>query len=91
MNAAIFPGSDPSHLFCCSYSLAPGMPMCECSRLAYWTPTLFNGRFTVEGCKGVFCVATPRTLEDPVGLEKELALPAVQGTLNVLEAAKRLG
>ena len=36
-------------------------------------------------------MATPLTLEDPVGLEKELVLPAVQGTQNVLEAAKRLG
>lgn len=36
-------------------------------------------------------MATPRTLEDPVGLEKEVVLPAVQGTLNGLEAAKWLG
>ncbi|KAH9684338.1 Epimerase domain-containing protein [Citrus sinensis] len=45
----------------------------------------------VEGCKGVFHVASPCTLEDPVDPEKELILPAVQGTLNVLEAAKRFG
>ncbi|KAK9217083.1 hypothetical protein WN943_005708 [Citrus x changshan-huyou] len=30
-SAVIFPGSDPSHLFCCSYSLAPAMPIWECS------------------------------------------------------------
>jgi nucleoside-diphosphate-sugar epimerase len=45
----------------------------------------------VEGCQGVFHVASPCTLEDPKDPHKELVLPAVQGTLNVLEAAKRHG
>lgn len=34
-------------------------------------------------------MASPCTLEDPVDPQKELVLPAVQGTLNVLEAAKK--
>lgn len=45
----------------------------------------------VDGCEGVFHVASPCTLEDPKEPEKELVLPAVQGTMNVLEAAKRFG
>lgn len=33
-------------------------------------------------------MASPCTLEDPKDPQKELILPAVQGTINVLEAAK---
>ncbi|KAL5704785.1 hypothetical protein ACHQM5_023161 [Ranunculus cassubicifolius] len=45
----------------------------------------------IHGCQGVFHVASPCTLEDPMDPEAELVVPAVQGTLNVLEAAKMGG
>ncbi|KAL0384678.1 UNVERIFIED_CONTAM: Cinnamoyl-CoA reductase 2 [Sesamum radiatum] len=47
----------------------------------------------VEGCAGggVFHVASPCTLEDPVDPQTELLEPAVKGTLNVLAAAKKFG
>ncbi|KAK6119127.1 hypothetical protein DH2020_047135 [Rehmannia glutinosa] len=48
---------------------------------------------SVEGCAGggVFHVASPCTLEDPVDPQTELVDPAVKGTLNVLAAAKKFG
>lgn len=39
----------------------------------------------------MFHVASPCSLEDPLDPQKELLDPAVKGTLNVLEAAKRFG
>ncbi|CAJ1962832.1 unnamed protein product [Sphenostylis stenocarpa] len=45
----------------------------------------------VDGCSSVFHVASPCMLEDPADPHRELLEPAVQGTLNVLEAARRVG
>lgn len=36
-------------------------------------------------------MASPCSLEDPVDPQKELVDPAVKGTINVLEAARRFG
>lgn len=80
IHASIFPGSDPSHL------LANG------SHVVVYEADVLDLEAVckaVEGCQGVFHVASPCTLEDPKDPQKELVLPAVQGTLNVLEAAKR--
>lgn len=86
INATVFPGSDSSHLFA-----LPGAG--DANLRVFEADVLDSGAVSraVEGCKGVFHVASPCTLEDPVDPEKELILPAVQGTLNVLEAAKRFG
>ncbi|KAK9217105.1 hypothetical protein WN943_005730 [Citrus x changshan-huyou] len=86
INATVFPGSDSSHLFA-----LPGAG--DANLRVFEADVLDSGAISraVEGCKGVFHVASPCTLEDPVDPEKELILPAVQGTLNVLEAAKRFG
>lgn len=45
----------------------------------------------VAGCSGVFHVASPCTLEDPRDPQQELIRPAVEGTLNVLEASRSAG
>lgn len=87
IHAAIFPGSDPSHLL----SL-PGASV----RLVVHEVNVLDADAVsraVEGCAGggVFHLASPCTLEDPVDPHKELVEPAVQGTLNVLAAAKRFG
>lgn len=83
IHAAIFPNSDASHLF----SLHPDAK----SRIKIFDVDLLDAAAVsraVDGCSGVFHVASPCTLEDPVDPQRELLLPAVQGTLNVLEAAK---
>lgn len=88
IHAAIFPGSDPSHL----YSLA-GASNAGIRLLVYEVNILDADAVAraIEGCAGggVFHVASPCTLEDPVDPQKELVEPAVQGTINVLTAAKR--
>ncbi|KAG6723677.1 hypothetical protein I3843_03G214500 [Carya illinoinensis] len=83
IHASIFPGSDPSHLF--------DLPGAKDCLVVYEADILDLDAVckAVDGCKGVFHVASPCTLEDPKDPEKELVLPAVQGTLNVLEAALR--
>ncbi|CAL0334519.1 unnamed protein product [Lupinus luteus] len=84
IHATIFPGTSSSHLF----TLHPDAS----SRL-----TLFQADITdsdavstaIQGCSGVFHVASPCTLQDPTDPHADLIRPAVQGTLNVLHAAKR--
>lgn len=85
IHASIFPGSDPSHLF--------SLPGAAGDRLVVHEADLLDAeavRRAIEGCAGggVFHVASPCTLEDPVDPQKELVEPAVKGTLNVLAAAK---
>ncbi|KAK4794225.1 hypothetical protein SAY86_012219 [Trapa natans] len=86
IHASIFPGSDASHLL--------SLPGASSGRIRVFEADLLDadavGR-AVEGCTGVFHVASPCTLEDPKDPERELILPAVQGTLNVLEAARKSG
>lgn len=83
IRASIFPGSDPSHLF--------SLPGADEHLVVYEADVLDLEAVckAVEGSRGVFHVASPCTLEDPKDPEKELLLPAVRGTLNVLEAAKK--
>lgn len=79
IHASIYSGSDFSHLL----SLHPSIKIFEANVMDY-DPILS----AISGCKGVFHVASPCTLEDPKDPEEELLKPAVQGTLNVLNAAK---
>ncbi|CAM0883012.1 unnamed protein product [Alopecurus aequalis] len=48
-------------------------------------------RLAVEGAHGVFHLASPLILQPPHDPESELLKPAVDGTLNVLRAAKDCG
>ncbi|XWS11590.1 hypothetical protein CRYUN_Cryun37aG0011900 [Craigia yunnanensis] len=85
IHASIYPGSDPTHLFSLPGATSPNV------RLEVYEADVLDYSAVlkaVEGCQGVFHVASPCTLEDPKDPEKELVTPAVQGTLNVLEAAK---
>ncbi|KAK9286167.1 hypothetical protein L1049_015615 [Liquidambar formosana] len=86
IHASVYPGSDASHLF----SL-PGAASDHVRLLVYEANVLDDRAISkaIEGCTGVFHVASPCTLEDPHDPQKELVEPAVQGTLNVLEAARR--
>lgn len=84
IHATVYPGSDPSHLF--------ALPRAGNANLRVYEAEVLDSDAVsraVEGCTGVFHVASPCTLEDPKDPEKELVLPAVQGTINVLEAAKK--
>ncbi|XP_054801025.1 cinnamoyl-CoA reductase 1 isoform X2 [Prosopis cineraria] len=84
IHATLFPNSDASHLF--------GLHLDAKSRIKLFEVDVLDAASVtraVDGCSGVFHVASPCTLEDPVDPQKELVLPAVQGTLNVLEAAKK--
>ncbi|XVF23179.1 hypothetical protein REPUB_Repub13aG0015000 [Reevesia pubescens] len=85
IHASIYPGSDPTHLFSLPGANSPNVKLkvYEADVLEY--DAVFKA---VEGCQGVFHVASPCTLDDPKDPEKELVKPAVQGTLNVLEAAR---
>lgn len=86
IHASIYPGSDPSHLF-----EIPGATDASLSLEVFEADVLDHDAIckAVEGCQGVFHVASPCTLEDPKDPQEELVMPAVQGTLNVLEAAKK--
>ncbi|KAJ0010467.1 hypothetical protein Pint_33009 [Pistacia integerrima] len=84
IHATIYPGSDPSHLFTLRAASKANLKVFEADIL----DDVAVSR-AVEGCTGVFHVASPCTLEDPQDPQEELVLPAVQGTLNVLEAAKK--
>ncbi|XAR49195.1 Cinnamoyl-CoA reductase [Bertholletia excelsa] len=88
IHAAVFPGSDSSHLL--------SLPGASGARLVLHEADILDPAAVsaaVEGCAGggVFHVASPCTLEDPEDPQKELVIPAVQGTLNVLAAAKMFG
>ncbi|XP_010514011.1 PREDICTED: cinnamoyl-CoA reductase 1-like [Camelina sativa] len=83
IHASIYPGSDPNHLL-----KLPGSD----SKIEIFEADLLDSDAisrAIDGCSGVFHVASPCTLDPPVDPEKELVEPAVKGTINVLEAAKR--
>ncbi|KAA8545374.1 hypothetical protein F0562_020158 [Nyssa sinensis] len=87
IHASVFPGSDASHLFALPGAADPDV------RLVVHEADVLDAKAVsnaVEGCAGggVFHVASPCSLEDPVDPQGELVTPAVQGTLNVLAAAK---
>ncbi|KAH7576081.1 hypothetical protein JRO89_XS02G0287600 [Xanthoceras sorbifolium] len=85
VNAAVYPGSDSTHLLALSKEEATtNLRIFEADVLDYKAVEK-----AVEGCVGVFHVASPCSLDDPQDSEKELLLPAIQGTINVLEAAKK--
>ncbi|KAK6119101.1 hypothetical protein DH2020_047144 [Rehmannia glutinosa] len=90
IHLSIFPGSDPSHLFSLPGATSPAV-----SLIVHHVDLLDAAAVdkAVEGCAGggVFHVASPCTLEDPVDPQTELVDPAVKGTLNVLAAAKKFG
>ncbi|XP_010252257.1 PREDICTED: cinnamoyl-CoA reductase 2 [Nelumbo nucifera] len=86
IHASIFPGSDDSHL-----RSFPGGATTD-GRLSIYEADILDADAVsraVDGCSGVFHVASPCTLEDPKNPELELLRPAVQGTLNVLEASRK--
>ncbi|PHU10171.1 hypothetical protein BC332_22031 [Capsicum chinense] len=88
IHAAIFPGSDPSHLYSLTGACNPNV------KISVHEVNILDANAVskaIEGCGGggVFHVASPCTLEDPVDPQKELLEPAVQGTMNVLTAAKK--
>ncbi|KAK7303496.1 hypothetical protein RJT34_14403 [Clitoria ternatea] len=86
IHATIFPGSDSTHLF----TLHPDAK----SRITLFPADILDSpaiSLAVSGCSGVFHVASPCTLDDPADPHKDLLDPAIQGTLNVLEASKRAG
>ncbi|XP_073025578.1 LOW QUALITY PROTEIN: phenylacetaldehyde reductase [Primulina eburnea] len=88
IHLSVFPGSDPSHIFSLPGAASPAV------RLVVHEADLLDADAVakaVEGCAGVFHVASPCTLEDPKDPQAELLDPAVKGTLNVLAAAKRFG
>lgn len=88
IHTSILPGSDSSHLFNLQASTNPN------ANLRVFEANVMDGEAVaraVEGCKGVFHIASPCTLEDPIDPQKELVEPAVQGTINVLNAAKKFG
>lgn len=77
------PGTDTSHLF--------SLPGAGDTRLSLFEADLLDAAAihdAVRGSSGVFHVASPCTLADPKDPHLELVLPAVQGTLNVLEASR---
>ncbi|XP_071724722.1 cinnamoyl-CoA reductase 1-like [Rutidosis leptorrhynchoides] len=84
IHCSIHPSTDPSHLF----SFLDPFPE---AKLSIFRADLLDAAAiskAVEGCAGVFHVASPCTLEDPKDPELDLIQPAVQGTLNMLRAAK---
>lgn len=88
IHASIFPGTDPSHLFSLPGATAAGVNLVVHEADILDADAVSKA---IAGCAGggVFHVASPCTLVDPVDPQKELVDPAVKGTLNVLEAAKK--
>lgn len=90
IHLSVFPGSDHSHLF----SL-PGATSHAVRLIVHQVNLLDSAAVdnALEGCigGGVFHVASPCTLEDPIDPQAELMDPALKGTLNVLAAAKKFG
>ncbi|CAI0438455.1 unnamed protein product [Linum tenue] len=83
IHAAIYPGSDATHLF-----QLPGAATDH--RLTIFEADLLDQPAlskAIAGCRGLFHVASPCSLEDPADPDRDLLLPAVQGTLNALQAA----
>lgn len=88
VTATYHPATDPSHL----RSLPGGD---DSRRLVLRPADLLDAEAiaaAVAGCRaGVIHVASPCTLEAPRDPQRDLVAPAVEGTLNVLEAARAAG
>ncbi|CAN6297285.1 unnamed protein product [Urochloa humidicola] len=66
----------------------------EGRRLSIFRCDLFDGAALLDaarGCAGVFHLASPCTIDAVSDPQKQLIVPAVEGTLNVLRAAKEAG
>lgn len=86
IHASIYPGSDPTQL------LKLPRPDETNTEIKIFEADLLDSDAiarAVDGCAGVFHVASPCTLDPPENPEKELVEPAVKGTINVLLAANR--
>ncbi|KAM7263677.1 hypothetical protein ACFE04_001360 [Oxalis oulophora] len=85
IHCSIQPSTDHSHLF----EILKPYPN---ARISIFTADLLDADAianAIHGCSGVFHLASPCILsEEPKDPENEIILPAVQGTINVLEAAK---
>ncbi|KAK9928639.1 hypothetical protein M0R45_025763 [Rubus argutus] len=86
IHVSIYPGTDASHLFTLPGASSATLTVFEANVL---DPDAIAR--AVENCRGVFHLASPNTLEQPKDPQTELILPAVQGTINVLQAASRFG
>ncbi|KAH7681330.1 Cinnamoyl-CoA reductase protein [Dioscorea alata] len=88
ISASVYPGSSTAHLRALPGGADP-------KRLVFHEADLLDAAalaVAAEGCgAGVFHVASPCSLEDPKDPENELIRPAVEGTVNVLEAARKVG
>lgn len=86
IHASIFPGSDPTHLL-----KLPRSDDTNTEIKIFEADLLDSDAIAraVDGCAGVFHVASPCALDPPENPEKELVEPAVKGTINVLLAANR--
>ncbi|EXB36885.1 hypothetical protein L484_016490 [Morus notabilis] len=77
IHASVFPASDASHLL--------SLPGAGAGRLTIFSADVLDFAAVsaaIEGCAGVFHVASPCTLDDPRDPHAELISPAVDGTLN---------
>ncbi|KAM7262520.1 hypothetical protein ACFE04_000203 [Oxalis oulophora] len=84
IHCSVQPSTDHSHLL----SFLEPYPN---ARLTIFTADLLDSDAiakAVQGCSGVFHLASPCFAGVPKDPENEMILPAVQGTINVLEAAK---
>ncbi|KAK8530297.1 hypothetical protein V6N13_068228 [Hibiscus sabdariffa] len=86
IHASIYPSSDPTHLFSLPGATSPLVHLHVYEADVLDPDAILKA---VEGCHGIFHVASPCSLDDPKDPETELVRPAVQGTLNVLEAARK--
>ncbi|CAA0840057.1 NAD(P)-binding Rossmann-fold superfamily protein [Striga hermonthica] len=88
IHLSLFPGSDHSHLFSLPGAASPAVSLVVHHADLLDAPAVDRA---VEGCAGggIFHVASPCTLEDPIDPQAELVDPAVKGTLNVLAAARK--
>ncbi|GKV46699.1 hypothetical protein SLEP1_g53676 [Rubroshorea leprosula] len=86
IHACIYPGSDATHLFSLPGATDPHVQLVIHEADVLDSDAVWRA---VEGCQGVFHLASPCTLEHIKDPHNDLVLPAVQGTLNVLDAARR--
>ncbi|KAK9095744.1 hypothetical protein Sjap_021241 [Stephania japonica] len=89
VHATVYPSSSPD-----AYTHLLSLPGASAERVLVFPAHLLDAGAlseAIRGCSGVFHVASPCSLEDPTDPQRDLVEPAVQGTLNVLEASKESG
>ncbi|MCL7029201.1 hypothetical protein MKW94_001610 [Papaver nudicaule] len=88
IHVTIFPGTDASHLTTTiTNNNNPSGGAVKIFELDIQNSSDIHN--AIKGCEGVFHVASPCTLETPKDPNLELLVPAMKGTLNVLEAAAK--